>query len=244
MLTRWQVEIQGSWADLEHLTSYFTSAPFVVWKDDRGAGCLYESETFAECSTSEQVFDQAEKELLLLSGVLRLLCDSSGALRTGAVYRANAAGGRDILVHIAEAVQVRDEAKIVSAKVTDSQGNVVSIPLPRTTMVYRLAWKDLAVAKVMRLLASPDCKSWVNLYRIYEVVEADVGGESLLQKQAWGSSRDLKRFKHSANSVTVAGDSARHGKEFASPPPWPMSISYADDYVKCLLHAWLASKGA
>lgn len=96
----------------------------------------------------------------------------------------------------------------------------------------------------MRLLAAPDHKSWVGMYRIHEVIEADVGSERALIKRDWGSEKDLKRFKHSANSVAVAGDSARHGREVEQPPKHPMSVDEAAAYLNYVLQSWLSSKGA
>jgi hypothetical protein len=245
-LSPWQVQIQGAQFDLEHLAKYFASAPMLVRTDDRAPGFLYESEKFLSCATSEEVLEVAGQELLILSGILKLIRDSTEPLCTGAVYRANAAGGRDVFVHIHEGVHARAEAGIVGVTITDKEGNVVSVPPPppRTVALSKLALADDAVGKVMRLMAAPDSDSWVSLYRMHEVVEADAGGEHLLKQRAWGSSRDLKRFKHSANSVTVAGDRARHGKESDQPPTQPMSLDEANAYVNYVLHAWLASKGA
>lgn len=58
-----------------------------------------------------------------------------------------------------------------------------------------------------------------------------------------GSPEDLKRFKHSANSVTVAGDHARHGRELEQPPKKPMTPEEAIAYLNYVAQAWLASKG-
>jgi hypothetical protein len=245
-LSPWQVQVQGSQFDLEHLKKYFTSAPMLVRADDRSAGFLYESEKFLSCATSVEVLEVAAQELLILSGILKLVRDATEPLRTGAVYRANAAGGRDVFEHIHEGVSARSEAGIVGVTTTDKEGNVVSVPPPppRTIALSKLALADDTVAKAMRLIAATDSNSWVNLYRIHEVVEADMGGEHSLKKRAWGSSRDLKRFKHSANSVTVAGDRARHGKETDQPPAQPMSLDEANAYVNYVVHAWLATKGA
>jgi len=74
------------------------------------------------------------------------------------------------------------------------------------------------------------------------MVESDIGGEKKLVKMGWGSTHQLKRFKHSANSVAVAGDSARHGRELGDPPRDPMSIDEAIAYCKYLLQAWFDSK--
>ncbi len=242
----WQVQLHGWGSDLEHLARHFGSQPVRVVRDERDGAFLYESDAFATCSTSEEVLAIAEKELCALSGVLKLCRGSHEPLRPGAVYKRNAAGGRDIFLHLRDTLQVRVEFGEVTVTVTDSQGNVVTKPPPppRSIAITRLALADAAVAKAMRLLSAEDSETWVGLYRIYEVVEADVGGELALKKRGWGSAGDLKRFKHSANSVTVAGDAARHGKELTSPPANPMSLEEAAAYVNYVVSAWLAAKGA
>lgn len=242
----WQVQIRGWGSDLEHLARHFQSQPYRVTKDERDGGFFYESDAFASCSTSEEVLALAEKEFCVLSGVLKLSRGSHEPLRAGAVYKRNAAGGRDVFVHLHDTLQIRAELGEVTVMVTDSQGNVVTKPAPppRTIAIARLAVTDGAVAKAMRLLSAADSHSWVGLYRIYEVVEADVGGEPALKKRGWGSAGDLKRFKHSANSVAIAGDSARHGKEVTSPPANPMPLEEATAYVTYVVSAWLSSKGA
>ena len=245
-LDLWQVQVQGWTSDLEHLARHFASTPFRVSKDERDGGFLYESDSFARCQTSEEVLKLANDELCVLSGVLKMMRDSPEPLRTDAVYRRNASGGRDVFVHIQEALQVRSELSEVSVTVADADGNVITRPAPppRIVTIAQLAATDTSVAKAMRLLAALDHKSWVGMYRIHEVIEADVGSESALKKRGWGSARNLRRFKHSANSVTVAGDSARHGREVEQPPKHPMSVDEAAAYLNCVLRSWLSSKGA
>lgn len=242
----WQVQIRGCGSDLEHLARHFGSQAVRVVSDEGGGGFVYASDEFETCSTAEEVFAIAERELCVLSGILKICRGSHEPLLAGAVYKRNAAGGRDVFVQIRDSLQIRAEVGDVTLTVTDCRGNVVTnhSPPPRTIAIARLAPKDGAVAKAMRLLSAEDSQTWAGLYRIYEVVEADVGGEAALKTRGWGSSGDLKRFKRSANSVTVAGDAARHGKEFSSPPANPMSQEQAVAYVNYVVSGWLASKGA
>lgn len=242
----WQVQIQGWESDLEYLSLYFTTPPVRVVKDEDSGGFLYESSAFDNCATSQEVVDVAVQEFAVLSGVLKVARGAHKPLRSGAVYQLNATGGRDIFIHVRESLQLRVEFGEVTVTVEDAQGNIVTQPNPppRIRLLAQLAASDAAVAKAMRLYADANSKSWVGLYRIYEVIEADVGGQASLTKLSWGSRSDLKRFKHSANSVTVAGDSARHGNEPGQPPKHPMSLGEASSYVENILQAWLASKGA
>jgi len=242
--TCWQVQINGWTADLEHMLRHFEGLPVRVTKDGKN-GFLYQSEAFDACSSSDEVLAIANEEMRILSGVMRFVRSSDEPLRTGVVYRCHADGTRDVFVHVQDTLLVRASEGDAHVIVTDAQGNVVkaAVPPPRTVAIAALALRDGAVAKAMRLLAAADVHSWVGLYRLYEVVEGDIGGESALKDQGWGSATDLKRFKHSANSVSVGGDIARHGKELTVPPPNPMSLEEASAYVTYLVSAWLSAKG-
>ena len=242
----WEVQIQGCLSDLDHLARHFASGDMRVSRDERDDSYLYQSDAFGGCTTSEEVLQIAGSEFAVLSGVLKFGRGSRELLRAGTVYKWHSDGSRDVFVHVHDSIQVRVEMGEITVSVTDAEGNVIirPSPPPRTVSISALAVRDEAVKKVMRLIAALDANTWVGLYRMHEVIEADVGGERLLQKTGWGSSKDLKRFKHSANSVSVAGDKARHGKEHEQPPTNPMSIDEAVAYVNYVLHAWLAAKSA
>ena len=242
----WQVQIQGSQSDLEHLERHYNAPPTRVLKDALGPGFLYESASFAACASSENVLAIAEAELSVLSGALKFAKGSYQPLSVGAVFRSNGAGGRDAFVHLRDSLQVRVEFGEPTVRVFDPEGKDITpvAPPPRTVLLARLALTDHAVAKALRLHASADSKSWVGLYRLYEVIEDDVGGQEALKKRSWGLARDQRRFKHSANSVAVGGDSARHGKELQQPPKHPMSLEEAAGYVAYVFASWLSAKGA
>ncbi|WP_337286430.1 hypothetical protein [Candidatus Methylomirabilis sp.] len=53
---------------------------------------------------------------------------------------------------------------------------------------------------------------------------------------------EVKRFTRTANSVTTAGDQARHGKERTAPPAKPMPLASARNLIDGLLRSWLAWK--
>ena len=243
---QWKVQIQGGESELDYLSRHFSTPQICICMDNESGSHVLCCDTFEPCSTSEAVFHLANEQLVILSGILRLTRDSSQMLRTGAVYRRHADGHREIIVRISEGVQARAECGVLTVSVTDAFGNLVAHqppPAEHAVVIATLARSDVSVAKAMRLLAT-DSKDWVALYRMCEVIEADVGGDATFREHCWGSAKQMRRFKHSANSVVVAGDAARHGKENGLPPSNPMSIDEANAYVNYVLHAWLASKGA
>ena len=245
-MTIWQVQLIGDVRDLEFLTEILTTGKRKVLRDETGPGYLYESDSFHQCSTSEEVEQLAEGEVAVLSGILKLERDAREGLKYGAVYRPNPNGGRDVFVRVSESLQVRVEIGAVTAAITDAAGNIINqtAPPPRSVTLLQLSYADAAIAKDLRLLSAPDAMTWVGLYRMHEVIEEDVGGQHKLEKQGWGSAEGLRRFKHSANSVQVGGDQSRHGKEPQVAPNNPMTLAEAEAYAKYIVQAWLTSKGA
>jgi hypothetical protein len=243
-LNPWYVQVRGLADDLAHLTKYFTAPPLRFSAAELPGQLDFQSDSFLTCSMPNEVLAKAEEELLIVSGALALEGKSSRALKAGAVYKSNAAGGRDVFVTITGSLAVTVEIGAVVVTGTDGDGKPITRepPAPRTTALARLALADRNVAKVMRLATAVDFKTWVGLYRVHEVVESDVGGMKELSRLGWGSERDLRRFKHSANSVSVGGDASRHGKEETDPPARPMTSDEAKAYVLYVVESWLAEK--
>jgi len=104
-----------------------------------------------------------------------------------------------------------------------------------------IARKDSEVEKALRIYGSRE-HSWSNLYIIYEIIEADVGGKTQIIKNGWATSKRIDLFKRTANSVTAAGDDARHGKENTQPPPTPMQLSHGNEMIEGMLKQWLRTK--
>lgn len=245
-MTAWQVQLEGDVRDLDFLANIFTAGARKVIRDEMGPGYLYESDSFHPCSTSEEVAQLAEGEVAVLSGILKLEHSARDVLRCNAVYRPIPNGGRHVFVRCCETIRIGLEMGAATALVTDSLGNVINRPAPppRFVTLMTLSETDAAIAKILRLLSAPDAMTWVGLYRIHEVIEKDMGGQHMLEKQSWCSAAELRRFRHSANSVQVGGDHSRHGKEHHEPPKNPMSLAEAEAYAKFIVQAWLTSKGA
>ncbi len=241
----WEVGAQGRDSDLRYLATHFAVPPIVVMQSNADDRYVLRLDAFGTCSNSTEVLETAERQLSILSGILKLERNATEPLRAGAVFR-HRNGGRDVFVHVRDTLKIRLELGVPTVTVTDADGNPVPrvVESPRSVRLAAISARDAAVAKAMRLFAAADACTWVGLYRTYEVIESDVGGQMALGQKPWGSEADQNRFKHSAKSVTVAGDHARHGKEHTQPPKDPMTLDEACTYVDCVLRGWLACKGA
>lgn len=92
--------------------------------------------------------------------------------------------------------------------ITRADGSLESSRDDTFEAVTDLATKDATVSRALRLFGS-DVHDWVNLYRIYEIIESDMGGLIAMINLGWTSKLRVSNFKHTANSVSAAGDEAR-----------------------------------
>lgn len=239
----WQVKVDGDPWDLEYLMKIMQGGPRRILLDTRGIGYLYQSDSFNALRTSAEVATTARDELGVLTGILMLEYNGFEPLRQGEVSRMSHGSGRDTFAqHRSSGHRVRfGTPTALQAGPAGDDPPLNATPFCAAA-VLQVSARNTAVSKVLRLLADPVAVSWVGLYRIHEVIEADVGGMHSMQKMGWVSSEDMKRFKHSANSVQVAGDAARHGKELNLPPKNPLSLSEAESYLTHIVKTWLANK--
>ncbi len=92
-----------------------------------------------------------------------------------------------------------------------------------------------AVAEAFLYLDHPQV-GWPDLYKAYEVIRHDSGGQLGLLKFGWATKPELSRFTQTANHY-------RHAKNSEySLPAKPMTISLARKFVRELLSNWLATK--
>jgi hypothetical protein len=239
----WQLRVEGDEGDLVFLARELERQPNRLTPDrfeDRKYVLL--SSDFAACADRGDVLELGVEWLRRLSGLLRCVHGSFTPLTPGALYFVRDDGTRDIFARMVGA-EFKARFGYVTAVARDAKGNPLPAPPSPTQRLAALMATDLAVAKVMRLTGSADAESWVGLSRLREVIEEDVNGADAIQKLGWASRNELDRFGHSANSVTVAGDAARHGYERTQPPAKPMTLSEAKEHIEKLRREWLKWKG-
>jgi hypothetical protein len=98
-----------------------------------------------------------------------------------------------------------------------------------------IAQSHSEVGDVLRLWGSTVAHDWITLYKIKEQIEAAVDDQIF----KWATKTELRRFNQTANSPAVLGHAARHGVQYKSPPPYPMTIVEARDLVARLIRGWI-----
>lgn len=232
----WIVQIAGEKFDLQELSKSLTSPELCIAQE--GEAFVLKSTDFNLLKDADTVRNKASEIINLINGAVKLAIGMQKPLTVDHVIKINDNGTRKSFI----SVSILGVGRVsVSMSVTAEEGTIEEIhqadPIPSWVEIGR---NDANVAKVLRLWGVGP-HDWVSLYRIYEIVESDVGGFSYIVNMGWATKTGIKRFKHTANSPGAIGDKARHGK-YIPPPKSPMTFSEAKSLIETILHNWIRLK--
>jgi hypothetical protein len=234
---KWEVQLNGDTHDLRELAKSLTNDELRIIERDQQF--FLETVRFSKLTSSDEVTSVTSDILPILTGAVRLSLGGRTPLQIANIAKVREDGGRDIFVSVSDTIHVR---ATVGVEITRSDGSIeVLNPADKVFNWVSIAFSNDNVAKALRLLGANE-HDWVSLYRLYEVIEADVGGIDKIASEGWATKKAIRRFKHTANSPGAIGDSARHGKESSEPPVEPMDLGEAVPLVEVILHNWLRSK--
>jgi len=230
----WCVVIEGDPIDLEMLATSMSGYSTSITAE--AGRFILQSDTFGGIDLPEVIEGKATEILARLSGCVRLMLNGRMSLRVGSLYRVRDDGGRDfyILAKPGE-YYLRDMPATLEIAKGDGSKEIRGPADVIPSMIERAAI-DENFAKALRL-RDGDALGWSDLYRLYEVIETGVS-RSFIVKNGWATDGEIRRFKHTANSVAAVGDEARHGKEWADPPSQPLALSDARTFIDSLLRRW------
>ena len=98
------------------------------------------------------------------------------------------------------------------------------------------AFQDERAVQVQRLLCGELTPQTMG--HIADLIQDEMGE----RMKALASSHQLTRFYRSINHPEVFGEQARHIVSQADPPPHPMSLSEAQQFVRALATRWMERK--
>lgn len=235
---KWEVEIVGDKFDLKELSKTLVDDELRI-REENGR-YLLESTRFENLNNPEEVSSLAVGILEILTGSTRLSIGGRTPIHVANTAKIGSDGVRYAYLRVTDFINARDT--ITNIEITKEDGTKKLIHSTHSVPGWiKLGLTNQNVAKALRLYGS-DEHNWVSLYRIYEVIEEDVGGLDKIINNGWATKSSIKRFKHTANSPSTVGDDSRHGKESSTPPSNPMDIGEARALVEFMLHNWLKSK--
>ena len=187
----------------------------------------------------EPVRSFAEEQLELINGVGRVLSPTFRPVSlAGQLFGVDSAG---TVLHTVVAMNPA-EMRAKAASVRPVLGGNVQ-PDPRegaASSLIRAATLSPLARDALTIAGRPTL-TWSELYLLFELVEADVGGQMF--DLGWISRSDADLFSRTANSYSTLRSSGRHGKDKGDPPAHPMQHGRASTLVRCLVLAWLRHMG-
>jgi hypothetical protein len=222
---------------LDHLAASMASGDPAVIKD--GDRFRLQTSKSNGVQDAREVLSLSQEILTTLSGIARIELGATAPLRVADVQRVHADGRRDIFVFPEPGV-LKITGGLVTMKITRQDGSVEHHrPADRAARWIRGAHTDPDVMKALRLRNASDRLDWSELYKIFEIIRDSAGGESKIDSMKWATAGDMTRFRRTAHSPAVSGDSARHGVQKEEPPPHPMTPEQGRAFIDGVLKHWL-----
>jgi len=229
----WKVVLGGHEFDLGRLEREL-SGPHRVNLDDEGEFVLSSTE-FDGLSDATDVKSRADAIVRRINGSYRLSGQSYDPVQaTGSLKD----GGRRHAVVIADTVTVRVSVGDVHVL---ADGTVKAPPQSAASRRVGRAASDPAVSEALEVIGDADV-DWPRLYKVYEIVKDDVGGQSDVDSLPGVSSAERSAFSASANRPDVSGDGARHARMGGDRPKQTMTLAEGRDFIGRLVDAWISTK--
>jgi hypothetical protein len=236
-MAEWLVSLDGQKFDLQDLATQLQSPDWSV-EEDRG-GYVLRSSAFGLLTTDGQVFERANQLVQTINGLAAVVIPGFQPVQVGHVVRVHDDGRR--LAHAYLSGTMTARGRLTATPVVAGR----SRPQPRQVSplesLLRVASGDSKVVEAMRYFQARG-RRWLNLYKVLEVIEQDVGGDRALRAKGWVSGRSLRRFTNTADNAGAIGDEARHAERGWKPPARAMPLQEAEDLIRSLIEAWLRSK--
>ncbi|MGD0408872.1 MAG: hypothetical protein ABSB34_07780 [Candidatus Limnocylindrales bacterium] len=231
MLSSWYLVVRGNDPDLAALGDLCASSSDHSLAQEAGEWRL-RSSTVGSTLGHEEAWPALCDLLVHLSDVAA----SAGYTRVravpGALGRTRPDGASDVFVH-PEPIRVRVQASPPTVVVN---GTILE---PMEVKLLRLQASNEHLRLALHFLNAD--LSWFNLWKAFEPIRDANGGAAGLVARGWTSEPDIDRFRKTANTYAAVGDAARHAILAAAPPPNPIGLEQAEDYVRAILTRWVDS---
>jgi hypothetical protein len=234
----WIIPLVGDHFDLEDLPLWLAGQGVYVAERDGAFVLVIPAAIIGDNYEPVRAF--AEEQIELINGVGRLLSAAFRPLSLAdKLFGVDAAG---TVLHTVVAVnpaEMRVKASsvrvVLGGKVQPDPREAVASPLLRAASLSPRARDALTIVGRPTL-------TWSELYLLFELVQADVGGQMF--DLGWISRGDANLFTHTANSYSTLRSDGRHGKDRGEPPAQSMPHGAATSLVRGLVLAWLRHLGA
>lgn len=228
--SHWAVVVEGRQQDLATVACAVKSNEVSLDESEKD-GWLLMANAFADLGEARAVKDMAAEILDTMVGAVALGSRHVRPLTTAHVYRRHPDGRKDAFVMVESAVEVSSGFGVGVIQTT-SEGVVLLAPPSKAEKAIAAAEADDNLRRALRIFSERPRKI-DKLYKIYELTQQHPNSDS------WSSSRQRRRFAHSANHPEAHGEDARHAVSNQQPPADPMSLSDSEYFIGEILERWV-----
>jgi len=194
---------------------------------------------FDSLGSADEVRERAIAIIKMLNGTVKLHIPSFRDVSEDGVTIIEEDGRRHHYVYLRGSITARSKIS-ANLTVTTSNDTRQIAPLPSNVESWICLTKtDKAVADALHLFRE---NTWISLYKVYEIISEDVGGQQAITKNGWATKKRLSQFTQTAQSRAAIGDFARHAANKFKPPSQPMTIQEAESLLRGVILSWLSSK--
>jgi hypothetical protein len=232
--TTWIVQLAGDDASLADLSSSFTEEWCCIGRD--GDGYSLRSNSLSPDLDAEAVLEKAKEFVTALNGAASLGISSANPISVAGVNRQHDDGRRDVFGFL-EPLVVTTRIIAPAVQVTRADGTIDgSYSVDPLRQLLAVSRSDDAVSQVLELYSSGPL-NWVTLYKVWEIVEADVGATKAFYAKNWVSRNAIGSFTSTSQHPGAVGIlESRHGLMRKGPPPKPMTLAKARSLLAAIVH--------
>jgi hypothetical protein len=190
------------------------------------------SPDFQGLSSPPEIWEAADNLLFVLNGIMKLKFKSANLTRGSTIAYF------DEKDQVISRTGTRSIAARVSIRAGEPYYQDADAQHPSSIDIWLKAQKNSAVLEALQHYSNQ--LNWFNLYKVYEVIEHDVGKKTI---DSWTKGRN-DDFTYSANNAHASGLAARHSlKRYApSSKRKALSLEEATEFISNLLVQWLQTK--
>ncbi len=225
------IQLLGDRLDIQDLQTGLRTSDWKIIKETDGY--YLTSDFLSSIADSKDIESKAKQIIDLLNGASSIVHRDHKKIETGSIIKVDEEGKRAIFMSINEAIKVRVRMSAVVLR-----KGVVEEPSSNIENWITIAQKHESVRDVLHFFNDI---TWWNLYKVYEIIRDDVGGQNRLYKLV--PKTELSLFTQAAQSRELLGDQARHASKKKYPAPTtPMTIDEAFAAIKRLFEIWIKLK--
>jgi hypothetical protein len=226
------IQLVGDQFDIQDLQNGLRTSDWRIVEETDG---YYLTSDFLCSITDPKDIESKAKQIIdLLNGASSIINRNHKKIGTGSIIQMDEEGKRSIFVTINETIQIRARTNAIVL----GKGVVVEEPPSIIEDWLNIAQKHESVRDILHFFNEI---TWWNLYKVYEIINDDVGGQNPLYKLV--PKTKLRLFTQAAQSRELLGDHARHASKKKYPAPTtPMTIDEALETIKKLFENWIKLK--